>query len=141
MSVGVEFHTGVADPVGFACRLLRKAHRQGARVAVTAPGQLLTQLDQALWTFDAASFVPHVRVPGVAAALADRTPIWLLAGDAPPGAPAGRVTSGAEAPPRPEGIARLIEVVGDDPDAIAAGRDRWRTYEGWGVKPVHHAAR
>ena len=141
MNVGVEFHTGVADPVGFACRLLRKAHRQGARVAVTAPEPLLAQLDQALWTFDAQAFVPHVRVPGPTAALAERTPIWLLAGDPPAGAPVVRINLGAEPPPSPDGIERLIEVVGDDPDVVAGGRARWRVYEGWGIKPVHHAAR
>ena len=48
----VEFHTGVADPLGFACRLLRKAYRRGARVLVTAPPERLAQLDRLLWTFD-----------------------------------------------------------------------------------------
>jgi hypothetical protein len=33
----VEFHTGVDEPLGFACRLLRKAYRKGSRVLVTAP--------------------------------------------------------------------------------------------------------
>ena len=66
----VEFHTGVADPVGFACRLLRKAYRQGARVLVTAPGPRLGELDRALWTFEERDFVPHVRVPGAGAAVA-----------------------------------------------------------------------
>ena len=44
----VEFHTGVPDRVSFACRLLRKASRQGARVLVTAPEDILAELDRAL---------------------------------------------------------------------------------------------
>jgi len=43
----VAFHTGIADPLDYACRLLRKAYRQGARVAVHAPAPLLDRLDQA----------------------------------------------------------------------------------------------
>ena len=60
----VEFHTGVADPLAYACRLLRKAYRSGVRVLVTAPPATLAALDRALWTFDERDFVPHVRQPG-----------------------------------------------------------------------------
>ena len=75
----VEFYTGVADPVAFACCLLRKAARQGVRVQVTAPPAVLSQLDRSLWTLEAQDFVPHVRMPGAPAAVAGRTPIWLTA--------------------------------------------------------------
>ena len=56
----VEFHTGVADPTAFACRLLRKACRAGVRVLVTASPAPLVALDRALWTFAERDFVPHV---------------------------------------------------------------------------------
>jgi DNA polymerase-3 subunit chi len=135
----VEFHTGVADPVHFACRLLRKAHRQGARLLVTAPPETLGALDQALWTFEAQEFVPHVRLPGPAAALAPRTPIWLATA-APEGAPRLLVNLGAAPPAAAEAFDRIIEIVGADADARQAGRARWRHYEAWGLKPVHHAA-
>ena len=70
----VEFHTGVADPLDFACRLLRKAARQGVRVLVTAPGETLGALDRLLWTFEEREFLPHVRVPGAPAATAALRP-------------------------------------------------------------------
>jgi DNA polymerase-3 subunit chi len=136
----VEFHTGVADPVRFACRLLRKAHRAGARVLVTAPPPDLAALDEALWTFDAQDFVPHVRVPGPAAALAPRTPIWLVDGPPPAGAPRVLLNLGADPPADATTFDRVIEVVGTDPAQRSAGRTRWRYYEGWGVTPLHHAA-
>ena len=83
----LAFHSGVADPVAFACRLLRRAARQGVGVQVTAPAELLLRLDLALWTQDEQDFVPHVRMPGAPAAVARRTHIWLakaaLQGDAP----------------------------------------------------------
>ena len=108
----VEFHTGVVDPVGFACRLLRKAVRRGVRVRVIAPEDTLGALDRALWTFDERDFIPHVRVPGASAETAARTPIWLVpavdatVGDSP--APAVLLNLGAEAPDLLAGLDRLI---------------------------------
>ena len=139
MPATVEFHTGVADPVHFACRLLRKAVKSGARVLVTAPPAVLTALDEALWTFEAQEFLPHVRVPGPADALAPRTPIWLSAGGWPAGAPAVLVNLGGPAPDGEDDFARVIEIVGTDPQDVDASRMRWRHYLGWGVKPQHHA--
>ena len=139
----VEFHTGVDDRIGFACRLLRKACRQGVRVLVTAPPGLLAELDRALWTFDANEFVPHVRLPGSAPVLA-RSPIWLAASDdaaagAADAAPAVLLNLGAEAPRDPTGLQRLIEVVAADPDDAERGRSRWRAYKAAGLAIKHHA--
>lgn len=137
----VEFHTGIADPVGFVCRLLRKAFRQGARVLVTAPPETLAALDRALWTFDERDFVPHVRLPAATAATAARTPIWLAsdAADAgASGAPRLVVNVGAEAPADAAALERLIEVVAADAEAVAGGRARWRGYRQAGLAIKHH---
>lgn len=136
----VEFHTGVADRVGFACRLLRKAARQGARVLVTAPEPVLAELDRALWTFDERDFVPHVRVPGARAAVAARTPLWLAAATGLPGAPRLVLNLGAEAPADLSALDRLIEVVATEPDEVDAGRQRWRHYKAAGLAIKHHNA-
>ena len=61
MALQVEFHTGVADDLGFACRLLRKAYHKGARVLVRAPSARLARLDRELWTFVEREFIPHLR--------------------------------------------------------------------------------
>ena len=135
----VEFHTGIDDPVHFTCRLLRKASRQGVPVLVTAPADVLAELDTALWTFEALDFVPHVRLPAPPA-VAARTPIWLCAGEVPPAAPRVRVNIGADAPDDPARVDRVIEIVGLAPEDRRAGRERWRDYEQWGVKPEHHPA-
>lgn len=140
----VEFHTGVVDPVGFACRLLRKAVRRGVRVRVIAPTGTLGALDRALWTFDDREFLPHVHVPGASAATAARTPIWLVpdvqaaTGDAP--LPALVLNLGADAPEDLSGLDRLIEVVSADPDEAARGRSRWREYKARGLGITHHSA-
>ncbi|MEF7612551.1 DNA polymerase III subunit chi [Aquincola sp. MAHUQ-54] len=144
MPSAVEFHTGMADKVGFACRLLRKAYAKGARVAVRGAPELLGRLDEALWLFDPQQFVPHVRVrrgPAVAPRLA-RTPLWLLdPGTAAPGSPAPEVlvNLGPEMPEDAHRFARVIEIVAADPGDREAGRRRWRAYEAQGAKIVHHA--
>ncbi|MDP1900434.1 MAG: DNA polymerase III subunit chi [Rubrivivax sp.] len=136
----VEFHTGVADPVGFACRLLRKAHRQGLRVQVTAPAATLAALDRELWTFEEREFLPHVRVPGAAAAVAERTPIWLSPQAGGEGAPRVLVNLDAQAPTELAPLERLIEIVASDADQADRGRSRWRAYKAAGLEITHHAA-
>ena len=138
----VEFHSGVAAPVQFACRLLRKAYRQGVDVVVSAPAPTLLALDRELWTFEAQEFVPHLRVkPGqpLDAALR-RTPIWLCE-DAPPSpSPKVLVNLGAEPPDGGASFDRIIEIVSAADEERQRARMRWRAYEarGWAIK--HHAA-
>ena len=157
----VEFHTGVAEPTHFACRLLRKAYRQGARVAVMAPAATLRALDRELWTFEERDFVPHVLVShvfvsqargghsGVAPALLARTPLWLLddamlGPGSPEGLPAGTpavwVNVGSDAPVPTAIATRLIEIVARDADHADRARLRWRHYRDLGWNVVHHNA-
>jgi DNA polymerase-3 subunit chi len=136
----VEFHTAVAEPLQFACRLLRKAVRQGARVQVTAPAATLQQLDRLLWTFEEREFVPHVRMPGAAETAARRTPVWLATAALADGAPVILVNLGADLPTAPETLERVIEVVADDADEAARGRERWRAYKALGLSLKHHDA-
>lgn len=139
----VEFHSGVADKLDHACRLLRKAQGAGAKVMVTGETALLDRLDVALWTFDALSFVPHVRVraSGARPPAAARTPVWLA--DAAAAASDHHevlVNLGADMLPGWQDFARVIEVVGTDDDDSQNARQRWRTYAGQpGVELVHHA--
>lgn len=134
----VEFHTGVSDVGTFACRLLRKAARQGVRVQVTAPAETLDALDRQLWDFDERDFVPHARVPGASPEVLQRSPIWLtsqrMGGDAP------RVVVNLDeaAPANLGDLDRLIEVVSADVDQAERGRMRWRAYKAQGLSIKHH---
>ena len=136
----VDFHSGVDDPLTFACRLLRKAYGAGATVVVTAPSSTLQELDRALWTFDAHGFVPHLRVrPGQQTdAALRRTPIWLCEGAAPEPCPKVLVNLGAEAPLRMEPFERIIEIVPTDEPERQRARARWRDYEARGLTISHH---
>ena len=128
----IAFHTGIANPLDYACRLLRKAYRSGARVAVHAEAPLIDRLDQALWTFEPLEFVPHIVLPrdgGDARRLA-ATPIVLVKGAAT--APAEcriGVTLAGHPVPEVEAFDRLIAIVGLDPEHREAGRERWREYQ------------
>jgi DNA polymerase III subunit chi len=142
MGLRVEFHTGVVDDLLFTCRLLRKACHQGVRVLVRAPAPQLARLDRELWTFVEREFLPHLRfrAPGTMPAHAARTPVWLVEGDVPAGAPRVLVNVGEDLPASLQAFDRIIEVVSADPDAALRGRARWRAYRELGLEVKHHAA-
>jgi DNA polymerase III subunit chi len=134
----VSFHFNAADPLHYACRLMRKAFRSGSRLMVTGPGPLLAELDRMLWTFEPLEFVPHwrgVSVAGLPARLW-RTPIVLVDDlKAPPGEPVAfcvLLNLGLGVPVGFERFDRMIEVVGREPDDRQAARGRWRSYAGAG---------
>ena len=138
----VAFHTGVADKPGYACRLVRKAWRQGRQVVVTGSAEQLQRLDVLLWTFEQAEFLPHVRLrrgERPAAAL-QRTPVWLAEAEADAPPRDVLVNLGPELPAAFAAFARVIEVVGDAVDDVAAGRSRWRGYRAAGATPVQAGA-
>ena len=138
----VEFHTGIADRVHFACRLLRKAYRQQAAVLVTADAATLAGLDRELWTFAAHEFVPHCRVDAATAgaAVARHSPVWLAEKCPPAPHPKIVVNLGADMPASPGDFSRVIEVLAADTDAAQAGRARWRAYAALGLDVRHHPA-
>ncbi len=136
----VSFHFNVADSLNYACRLLRKATRKGAKVAVVAPAPVLATLDKALWTFDPLDFCPHVRL-AAGAAPAPRlrpTPIWLLdrAADAPDHDVL--LNLGPQVPAGFESFERIIEVVAAGDEDRAAGRERWKHYASRGYVITRH---
>jgi DNA polymerase-3 subunit chi len=142
----VTFHTGLPDKIGYTCRLLRKASRQGLRVRVIGSEAELELLDKALWTFDAQDFVAHVRlVDGVKPPEGlRRTTLWLTPDPAvwPDGveAPQVLVNLGLSPPDEVPAYERLLEIVSDEPADRAAGRRRWRQYEALGYTIRHFPA-
>ena len=138
----VAFHTGIANPLDYACRLLRKAYRSGARVAVHAEPALLDRLDQALWTFEALEFVPHIVLPRDSAdpQRVAMTPVVLVKGAAvAPAACRIGVTLAGHPVADVGAFDRLIAIVGLDPEHREAGRLRWREYERAGHAVSHVA--
>ena len=136
----VSFHFNVPHPLGYACRLLRKATRQGAKIVVTAPAATLAALDSALWTFEPLDFVPHL-MPSRGAAVPERlhaTPIWLLERVADAIHHDVLLNLGPDALEGFESFARVIEIVPSDDDSRAAGRIRWKHYASRGYDIKRH---
>ena len=136
----VSFHFNVPDTLGYTCRLLRKATRQGARVTVTGADTALDGLDRALWSFDPIEFIPHLRLRrGEAVAERLRTTPVCLAEDL-----AGAlhhdvlVNLGEGAPAGFESYARVIEIVSTDEAERAAARARWKYYAARGYPIERH---
>ena len=138
----IAFHFNVPDRLAYACRLLRKATRQGARVAVTAPLATLRGLDRALWTFEPEEFVAHAVLPA-GATPSERlapTPVWLAERPDDVAVHEVLVNLGDDTPAGFERFARLIEIVGTDEIERAAARARWKHYAARGYALQRHEA-
>lgn len=136
----VSFHFNVPDTLGYACRLLRKATRQGSRVTVTGDGTTLAGLDRVLWSFDPIEFIPHLLLGGRQAP-AERlraTPVCLVEDLGAALHHDVLVNLGAEPPRGFESFARVIEIVSTDADDRHAARQRWKHYASRGYAIVKH---
>ena len=136
----ISFHFNVPDRMGYACRLLRKAVRRGARVVVAGPPPALQQLDRQLWTFEPLDFIPHVHARS-GQPLAPRlrhTPVWLT--EQVQDAPHHDVllNMGDELVNGFESFSRVIELVPVDGPARMAGRVRWKHYADRGYTLQKH---
>lgn len=127
----VAFHFNVIDKILYACRLLRKANAQGAKVTVTGDQHFLSLLDDALWTFESVDFIPHCQVSSPAHVL-EKTNI-VLASDARQSKHMDvLVNMGVTMPEGFERYLRLIELVSRDDSERLPARERWRYYNSRG---------
>ena len=106
-------------------RLLERARTQGNPIVVRCgSAERVAQLDALLWTYDEASFLAHGSArDGNAAA----QPIWLTDRDENPNRATMLVlVDGVEAGDL-SSFARCADMFdGNDDDAVAAARERWR---------------
>jgi DNA polymerase-3 subunit chi len=106
--------------------LLEKSLERGWRVVVQAASEeRLEALDAHLWTFRDDSFLPHGTWRE---AEARAQPILLTVhADNPNGAAVRFLIDGAAVPENAEAYQRIVLIFdGEDPDAVAAARERWR---------------
>ena len=106
-------------------RLLERARGQGYRIVLRASSaERVEHLNTLLWTYDDSSFLPHGSArDGHPAA----QPIWLTERDENPNrADMLVLVDGSEAPDI-VGFARVADLFdGNDENAVAAARERWR---------------
>lgn len=133
----IAFHFNVPDKLAYSCRLLRKAYLSGARVVVTAEPAVLAELDQLMWSFSPAEFVPHCRADASQSTVA-ATPVVLAEAPAASQHHGVLVNLGQGIPAGFERFERFIEVVARTDDDRLAARSRWKHYTDRGYAMKRH---
>lgn len=135
----VDFHSQVADKIHYSCRLIRKARAANCQILVLSQdAQQAQTLDQALWTFSASDFLPHVMLDDP---LAPQTPIIITTTlrDALPHYEL-LINLSQQLPENFLQFNRVIEVISQQEEDAANGRQRFRLYQQQGIKPAHLVA-
>lgn len=137
----VDFHTNVSDKISYACRLVRKARKQAnapSLVLLLEDRLQLGRMDEALWTFSAQDFLPHVSKEHP---LAAQTPVILTDGDTQ-NLPHYQIliNLSRNTPAQFARFARVFEIVSQDEQDAQAGRKRYAFYKQNGCTPSHVVA-
>jgi len=138
VAVQVSFYSDAADPLHFACRLIRRALASGKPVGVCVAASQAARLDELLWSFDAAEFIPHRRWDGTTPPAPGEV---LLVEDAARLPHRGLLLNlGDDMPSDALDFERVLEVIGQEPARVQAGRARYRVYQQAGAKLDHFSA-
>jgi len=108
-------------------KLLEKALAADLKVVIkVGSGGRLRELDDALWSYDTGSFLPHGSTSGK---FHDQQPVFLTTGDEnPAGATILVLVDGMESD-QLDKYDRCLELFdGTNQDAVAAARGRWKAY-------------
>jgi len=114
-----------------ACQLARKGWQAGLPVFVRCQdGAQVQELDELLWRFRADAFVPHDLVT-----VDDKAPV-VLGEDEPPAQSGGLLINlNTAVSPHVEAFSRIIELVSQEPQMLAASRENFRHYRRQGFAP------
>lgn len=117
--------------------LLEKVVAAGMKAVVAAGSEERVQwLDQLLWTYDPASWLPHGSARDGDPEL---QPIWLTARDENPNGAQVLVIIDGAAPDRLDGYERVLDLFdGNDDEAVAAARRRWTAWKDAGHALVYY---
>lgn len=156
-STRVDFYvlSGTAETtrLTFVCRLAEKAFAQAHKVYVHAASAAeALQLDELLWTYRDASFVPHALAETRAALADDEPPAVLIGYDGASGdtgtLPIAEEISNVpvsllinmsdEVPPFFDRFARVAELVDADEEHRRLGRERFKYYRDHGCTLETH---
>ena len=110
------------------CRLCRKLFSQQAKIWLYCPdSNLQQQLDQALWQFDASSFLPHgvddLQSPICISANLPDDYAWIV------------FNFSTQALEQHSGFNHIIEIIENTPAAKQLGREKFKCYRASGIEP------
>lgn len=133
----IDFHSNVPERLAYVCRLVRKAYGAGNRVVIHGPRDALARLDGMLWSFSQLDFLPHCSL-GASDQMLAMTPIVLAETLETVPHHDLLINLFDEPPALFARFTRMIEVVSDTPEAVQAGRQRYRFYRDHGYPLEHH---
>ena len=109
----------------YACRLVRKAYNNNYRVYLRAGNeQDMKQLDSLLWTFSELDFIPHA----ILSTECGQEPVIIGMIDQPGNGRTVLINLNMTMAGNYSTYSRVFELIGNNPAAISAGRERYRTY-------------
>lgn len=120
--------------VRLALRLTDKAHQRGHRIYINSESEAQAQqLDELLWSFRPASFLPHALVT-------DKRPeqICIGWGQEPEGHDDLLINLQPEVPDFIGRFKRVMELVNQEPQRLEALRNSWRFYRDRGYALEQH---
>jgi DNA polymerase-3 subunit chi len=137
----IDFHSNVGDRINYTCRLVRKARAAQCRIVLLSrDAQQQAALDEALWTFSTADFLPHMTLPRPSS----MTPsiAIILIDDEQATLPHHHVliNLSGRTPAHFARFERMFEIISADADDKAAGRERYRHYKDRGYALTHFEA-
>lgn len=133
------YRLGSEEPdsrLAFACRLAEKARSLGHSTFIQAESEAQArQLDELLWSYRPGGFLPHSLLAGnqedsekVAVGLDQQQSQYSDM----------MINLSASPCPEPERFRRIDEVICQDPDILARGREAYRFYQSRGFQPETH---
>lgn len=137
----MDFYVLERDAPGAAgdllCRLVERAREDGLQVYIhTDSADAAREVDRALWVCRQEGFLAHELYQ--AAAEAPIAPVRIGHGEPVPEAGQVLINFSPRVPHGYRAYARVLEVVPGDPEAKAAGRERYRRYRERGEDLRHH---
>ena len=131
----IDFYTGVDDKLQTACLLSHKAMQSGLRVLLHTPDEATSdQLEQMLWQYPAAAFIPHCLSD---AEQAMEMPVII--GHQREPFPHSEVLISLHSTSLPffSRFERVIEIVSQDAEDARLGRERYGFYRERGYEMRH----
>lgn len=117
----------------FACRLTEKARSLGHRVCLFAGSEeLAREIDALLWSFSSTSFIPHEIVTADGTCAED---VCIAVTSVPKDANDVVINLTSDALGDVDGIARVNEIIIQEPEALEQARARYRHYQQAGIRP------
>lgn len=118
----------------FACRLIAKAYQKKHKIYISVPSeQAALELDQLLWSFSDASFIPHEIQSSM------ETSVPILIGTAPILGYDLLINLTSTLPDFFKDFPRIIEIIPNEQNFLESGRNNFRSYRKEGCQLESHS--